>query len=178
MLSAMKDTLGIESPSKEGKAIGEFFDLGIINGLKALSGRVVQSAKTLSGFMIDTLSDALSGISNITDGIETDPVIRPVMDLSALERGADQINDMFIADQTVALSGAASASMDRSKESFLDAAIGKIQNALDKLGSERPEVINNITIVQQPGQSMDEFAQYVSRYIAREYETQKVVWGT
>ena len=57
-------------------------------------------------------------------------------------------------------------------------AVDKLQDTVDRMSEERPNVTNYIQITQQPGQSMEDFAQHVARYITRDYENQKEVWGT
>ena len=64
---------------------------------------------------------------------------------------------------------------------FGDGAGGEIVLGLNKLrqlvGANRGNVTNNITIVQQPGQSQEELARYVVKYINREYSDEEAVWG-
>ena len=104
-VEAAKNLLGIHSPSKVFEEMGKFVDEGFIVGLTSFAGRVVKATKDVGGKAINAMSGALSGISDIvTDGLDADPVIRPVLDLSQVQAGSGLLNGLF-GQQTVALAG-------------------------------------------------------------------------
>ena len=96
LIRAVQDYLGIESPSKEFAKLGEFIDLGLINGIDNYSSLVVKSAEQLGQDSIDGLKSVISQISDaVSTEINSDPVIRPVLDLTGVQSGANALNSMM-----------------------------------------------------------------------------------
>lgn len=95
-LQAAKNALKSKSPSKKFIQLGKDSDRGLIIGFKALSGKVANAAR---GVATNALDAARRTISNISDMVGSDvdnqPVIRPVVDLSAVSAGASAIDGMF-----------------------------------------------------------------------------------
>lgn len=93
---AAEAELQINSPSRVGFGIGEFFGMGFANGIKsyiATAGKVgtqmATSAKT-------SLSEAIGKIRDFVDSdIDTQPTIRPVLDLSDVKSGASTLSSLF-----------------------------------------------------------------------------------
>ena len=184
-LKGLKSSLKINSPSKEGEEIGKFVDLGVSDGLIGFIGNVVKTAKSVGNTLTNTLSRTLSGIDNVIgDDYISDPVIRPVVDLSNVTASANQIDGMFGTQRTVNLAGSVTESMNRSSHSLqndlneVSSAVSKLQDAVNKLRDEHGDITNYFNISQTPGESMEDFAKYVAQYITREYNNQREVWGT
>lgn len=96
LIRAVEDYLGIRSPSKEFAKLGEFIDLGLINGIDNYSGLVVKSAEELGQDSIDGLKSVMSQISDaVSTEINSDPVIRPVLDLTGVQTGANALNSIM-----------------------------------------------------------------------------------
>ena len=96
LIRAVQDYLGIESPSKEFAKLGEFIDLGLINGIDNYSSLVIKSAEQLGQDSIDGLKSVISQISDaVSTEINSDPVIRPVLDLTGVQSGANALNSMM-----------------------------------------------------------------------------------
>lgn len=95
-LNGIKKILGIKSPSREFKKVGIFADEGMILGFKALAGKVAISAKSVGAGALDAMKGAVSGISDtINRDIDSQPTIRPVMDLSDVRTGLGAIDSML-----------------------------------------------------------------------------------
>ena len=95
-LNSIKDFLGINSPSREFKKVGIFSDDGVIAGLKTGSKNVALAAGRVGKTAINSMKNSLSGLSDaINTDIDSQPTIRPVLDLSDVSNGAGVINDMF-----------------------------------------------------------------------------------
>ena len=94
--NGFKDFFGINSPAKEMNFIGQGIDEGIIVGLEKYKGAVVSATEDVGEAAIETMSNTISGISDAIDSdIDSQPVIRPVLDLSGVEDGANSIGSMF-----------------------------------------------------------------------------------
>jgi tape measure domain-containing protein len=114
-----KSLLGINSPSRVFKEIGQYVGEGFVVGIDSYSNKVGDSAGELAESVIRNVKDPLSNIYKLLDdNIDVNPTIRPVMDLSNIENGTRLLNDM-LGDQQVRLN----ASSVR-----LAGTVGKIQN--------------------------------------------------
>lgn len=87
---------GINSPAKETNFIGQAIDEGIIVGLEKYKSSVVGASEYVGNSAVESMSNAISGISDVINSdIDSQPTIRPVLDLSDVESGAGAINGMF-----------------------------------------------------------------------------------
>ena len=93
---AAKDELKIHSPSKVGEEIGRFFGMGFVNEIAAYAGEAYDASAEMASYAREGLTKAISKVQSLLDsGLETQPTIRPVLDLSDIEAGAGAINGMF-----------------------------------------------------------------------------------
>ena len=95
-LAAAKAKLGIRSPSREFYAVGGYAIQGFVNALS-------DGEKTASSTSADVAEASLSGLQNsisaisalMQEGINTSPVITPVIDDSQVQSGIQSINNMM-----------------------------------------------------------------------------------
>ena len=95
---AAEKALDEHSPSKVFYRIGKFAYLGLANALNDNIGNSYKSGYSIANSAIDGLGDAMAKISDYSDSLaidEMDPVVKPVVDLSNIERGAEDINNML-----------------------------------------------------------------------------------
>lgn len=105
VLEGAKNLLGINSPSKEFEKIGIWSDEGLINGLVGYAGKVSKAAEDVGRGALDAMSEVLSGISDtINSDIDTEPTIKPVLDLSNIEAGTSRLNAIFSRSQAMSIS--------------------------------------------------------------------------
>lgn len=106
LLNGVKNFLGIESPSKEMMKIGRYSDEGLAIGLTKFGKTVSDAAEDVGDRALDSMSSTLSGISDAVDAdLPDDPVIRPVLDLSEVERGSGLISQMLDTEQSYHMAG-------------------------------------------------------------------------
>ena len=103
-LKAAKEALDENSPSKEMYKVGNFAVLGFVNALKT----GVDSAYSAGSIMADSaksgLSDAISKVADVFDkNVDSQPTIRPVLDLSNVQSGASAISGMLSGRRTLAI---------------------------------------------------------------------------
>ena len=99
---AVKKFLGINSPSKVFAAFGRGMDEGLVVGLNEYSGQVADSAEGVGKDAVNTMSKSISGIADVVDSdVDTEPTIRPVLDLSDVKAGAGAIDGMLGSDRSV-----------------------------------------------------------------------------
>ena len=95
MLEAARETLEVNSPSKKFEKIGMYSDRGLANGVSKNSGLIVSSVEDASTSALDAARSSLSNLANILMGdMDADPVIRPVVDMSDVNRSANRINGL------------------------------------------------------------------------------------
>jgi len=104
-LDALKKALKINSPSKEFEYTGEDCPEGFYNGaIKGLKYSRMAGEK-IGKEALSSTSKALSQISEILDtNINTDPVIRPVIDLDGIRKGSLEIDSMFSSNRALSIS--------------------------------------------------------------------------
>lgn len=103
-ISAAKNLLGIHSPSKVFADIGKYSDEGFIQGLKSYSSKVIDASEDVGKGAIDGISSAISGIADaLNSDMDMEPTIRPVLDLSAITSGADEINGLLYSKRSIEL---------------------------------------------------------------------------
>lgn len=92
----MQKVLGIESPSTVFHALGSFVGQGFANGIDSSTGLV---NKATTGMGTDALSSIKTVMSNIGDSISSNmdstPTIRPILDLSHVEKNAGKLDSML-----------------------------------------------------------------------------------
>lgn len=91
-----KKELDEHSPSKVFFEIGENVDLGMINGIRAYLSRVGAAGTDLGRETIDSMKSAISHISDIVNNeMDSEPTIRPVLDMTNVQNGVQEINSLF-----------------------------------------------------------------------------------
>ena len=95
-LEAAKDAVDSNSPSKEFMKLGRDSDIGFANGLTRYADMVYDSGYEVGRSGVDGLGASISKISRLVEnGIDTQPHIRPVLDLSDVENGVGRIGGLF-----------------------------------------------------------------------------------
>ena len=93
---AAKEALDINSPSKVFRRVGYSVPEGFAQGIDRMSRLVKVSAVGMTDTALDGTKRAIARIGDlVSKGIDTQPRIRPVLDLSGVESGADAINSML-----------------------------------------------------------------------------------
>lgn len=144
--NAALDWLGIHSPSTKGIEAGMYLDEGLAVGLSKYADTAGDAAEDVAKETMNSLSDALSSASDILDGdMDSQPTIRPVLDLSDVEAGADKMDSLLALDPSVsAMSnvGAISSSMSRNQNGDFD-----VVSAIKDLGRKLADGTGNTYIV-------------------------------
>ena len=94
---AAKKAINSNSPSKKAYELGDFFGLGFINGIKDNISNVYNQSKDMAEHAVQGLSNAISNVTDmINNDMDSQPTIRPVLDLSDVENGVGTLNSMFM----------------------------------------------------------------------------------
>ena len=90
--NAAKDELDINSPSKVGYSIGGFFGIGFINSLIDYADKSYEAGSNIAASAKEGLAKAVAKIGEFIDSdIDTEPTIRPLLDLSDVQSKARQL---------------------------------------------------------------------------------------
>lgn len=91
--NGVKNVLGINSPSRVFKELGENLGDGMIIGLKGTTKGVNVAAKGVGNTAVDAMRDTLGNLGSLVDSdLNLQPVIRPVIDLDALKDANEALN--------------------------------------------------------------------------------------
>ena len=95
---AAKKELDINSPSKVGYRIGDFFGLGFVNAVGDYADIAYKTAGRMASSASEGLKNTIGKVHNFIDmGIDTQPTITPVLDLSNVRAGAGTIGNLLTA---------------------------------------------------------------------------------
>ncbi len=154
------DFFGIHSPSKVFAEFGQYLDEGLVVGLNKYSGKVSNSAESVGNDAIKSMSGALSGISLAVDSdIDSNPSIRPVLDLSNIESGAGTIGDLLSMEPSVGVLanvGSISSLMNKRQNGGTLDILSAIESLGNKLGDRSSNVYNINGITYDDGSNVAE----------------------
>nr|DAE20886.1 MAG TPA: tail tape measure [Siphoviridae sp. ctgBD49] len=95
MLNAVRNTLKVHSPSRKFAEIGMYCDRGWAKGITKGSGLITDSVEGLGTSALDSARGSLGNLADILmSDMDSDPVIRPVIDMSDVNRSASRINGL------------------------------------------------------------------------------------
>lgn len=97
VVDASRRTFDENSPSKVAIGIGEYFSMGLAIGIANQIREVAAVGKKAADEAIEPVKDVVYNITDILNSTDfnMDPVIRPVMDLSDIQNGANEIASMM-----------------------------------------------------------------------------------
>lgn len=141
---AAEAALGIASPSKEFYGIGRFSGLGFVNALGDFVTKAYDAGACMAESAKIGLSDTLSKIHNIVNSdMDMTPTIRPVIDMSEVQNGANQINGLF-SNSSYSLAGI-NAKLDGTRLDHMGAVLGELQTLND---SDNSDIVDAITTLR------------------------------
>lgn len=98
----MSAALSVHSPSKRTRKIGAFTGTGFVLGMRDKAKDAYYAGSYLGTLSADGLSSTLKLVSEkIQNGVETDPTIRPVIDLSDVEEKTAVMNALFTQNRAI-----------------------------------------------------------------------------
>ena len=124
------------SPSKLTRKAGRWLGEGLIIGMKEMSTAVYSSGKSMGRSASDSITEALSSISNIDDwNVDTDPsiTIHPVFDMSNIDSGLNYIDSALSGTKAVQLSSSVAAITPVSSLTNQNVSNQDVVNAINKL---------------------------------------------
>lgn len=164
-----------KSPSKVGYKIGDYFGIGFTNGITDNIRNAGISSDALAESATKGLSNAVSKIATVIDsGIDTNPTIRPVLDLTEIQNGSAAMADLMSTlsgrpvEGTVSIAAKTASSMNRP-------AFAPEQQTETPNGQRTSEnTTNNFYIT---GTDPRAIADEVDRKLQRRVERKKAAWA-
>ena len=166
---AAKAELKQHSPSRVFMEIGRYSVEGFAIGLESLGSRVEDSATTMADKAINTTRGAMTAVlDTLNSDIDSQPTIRPVVDLSDVRTGADAISGMFGGIQTVgvrsnlnAISTAMNDKLQNGSNSDVVSAINKLNAGLE---NARGDTYNFGGFTYDDGSNVSDAVETLIRY--------------
>lgn len=151
-LAAAKEAIDSNSPSKEAMKIGNDFDNGLVMGIQALGSKVYDASYDVGDSAKTGLGRAISKVQDLVNtDIDSQPTIRPVLDLSDVESGVGYLGSMFnngpslaVATNLGAISSGMNARSQNGTTNDVISAINKLRKDLSNMGGDTYNV-NGIT---------------------------------
>lgn len=135
-LSGAQSILQIASPSKRTEEFGMYFSQGMAKGITAYSSAVTSASSDVSQQALNSVRASISSMSGLLDeNVSSDPVIRPIVDLTNVGEGARAIRSMLSGGSTISVGSnvdnvrEASASISRASANQNGSASGNIDNS-------------------------------------------------
>lgn len=102
---AAEEELDINSPSKVGQRIGGFFGMGFVNSIIDYADKSYEAGAEMAAAAKNGLSNAISKVRDFVEGnMDTQPTIRPVLDLSEVRSGAHMLSALLSRNQAMTIS--------------------------------------------------------------------------
>ena len=150
-LEAARAALRINSPSKVFRDMGMSVPEGFAMGIDKLGGMVKNSAVEMADGAIDGTKTAIARIADaINSDIDTQPTIRPVLDLSDIQSGANALSGMLAMTPSVGVManvGAISSMMNNRQNGGNDDVVSALNDLKSSLSGRTGDsyTINGIT---------------------------------
>lgn len=108
---AAEDELDEHSPSRVGYHIGDFFGLGFVNAIGTYAVKAYNASADMAKSAKTGLENAIAKVKDMIDnGVDTQPTIRPILDLSDVEEKSHRLNTLFSRSQALTVSTGIAAS--------------------------------------------------------------------
>lgn len=154
-INGAKDRLRVASPSKVFAWLGEMSGEGFVNGLEDYNRASGIAGDEMANSALSAVSDAIMQISNfIQNGIDSQPVIRPILDLSDVKSGAQELNSMF----------------GYTRATSINAGMGQMALATSAGSVVTTNNTPTFNIYQQPGENAEDLARRINKIMGGWYK--------
>lgn len=170
---AVKAKAKVKSPSRVFMRIGAYIGEGFAIGIESYSNKVYHASNRMAQKSVDAANEAMSHIDNFAS-----PVITPILDLSDVEQGAQQIESMISTNQALSVDAsmnnvASNYATSNLVSELLDKFNAMTDNSLNvKLDNEDgvgATIYNNITV--DGAENPEDFANRFVRSLKQEMRT-------
>ena len=158
---AAMSELDAHSPSRVFMKVGAYVAQGFALGIQGDTRKSTAAASDMAASAIETVKNSISRIADaINSDIDTQPTIRPVLDLSNVEAGAGRLQAMFSRNQ--ALSVSASMSRDSGVDTTTGVTTAKTGNTYQFTQiNNSPKALSRTEIYRQTNNQFSAFERMV-----------------
>jgi tape measure domain-containing protein len=111
---AAEDELDEHSPSRVGYHIGDFFGLAFVNAIGTYAVKAYNASAEMADSAKTGLGNAIAKVKDMIDnGVDGQPTIRPILDLSDVEEKSHRLNTLFSRSQALTVSTGIAAARGR-----------------------------------------------------------------
>lgn len=145
-INKAKKLLGIHSPSRVFMGIGDFTVQGFSKGITKNAGKATKAMSTMTNDVIDTFRSSIGLLNDI--GVDSNPVITPIIDLTNVKSGGATINRMLGSMNNLSMAGGLTANLGASIKMNNNNTLGDLLTAINGLEKNlaRPNNVTNYTI--------------------------------
>ena len=166
-LEAAKDALRENSPSKAFYEVGDYGGEGFVNAFSDYSGRAYKAGSGMANKALSGVSKAISKVNDIVNSsIDTQPTIRPVLDLSDVSSGVGMIDNMLGLNPSVGMMakiGTISNMMNRNQNGANDDVITAIKSLGRSLNGHTGDTYNINGITYDDGSNIADAVKNIVR---------------
>ena len=133
-------TLNIHSPSRVMYKDGIYTGMGFVNALNDYGDKSYRAASNMGNSAKRGMQDAINKISDFVDSdMDTQPTIRPVLDLTDIKNGAGLVSHMLDNTPAIQMAGSINAMVNKRNQNGVNS---DIVTAIDKLHKDLQNVGN------------------------------------
>lgn len=141
---AAEKELDVNSPSKEFFKIGNFAGLGFVNALDSYAVKAYNASAGMASSAKEGFREAIDKVNSILEnGVDVQPTISPVLDLSSVSSGIRTMNSMLDMGTTIGVSanvGAINSAMSNRGQNGVNddvvSALNKLRGDLGNIGGD------------------------------------------
>ena len=164
---ASRRWLNVNSPSKVFRELGTSVPEGFAMGISQMSSLVVGSAEDMAKTAVNSTKGVLSRIADaVNSDIDTQPTIRPVLDLSDVSSGTARLSDMLNVNPSMKLLtnvGSINSMMNRNQNGTNNDVISAIKDLGRKIGNTSGDTYSINGITYDDGSNIKDAVQTIVR---------------
>lgn len=161
MKSTAADSVDSHSPSRDFAKLGKYCMQGLAQGIENCSKDVMDATQDVGEATLSTMSKSIARVSDfINNGIDSEPTIKPILDLSNIQNGVRTVNGIF-SGRTLSLGMSIGNSMQSGNNDqyggLKDATVSSNDKIVDAIGTLRndistlADVMRNMKLVMDTG---------------------------
>ena len=168
-----KDGQKSNSPSKLTIKAGKWIGEGLVIGMKSMASKVYNSGYKLGDMTTKSISSSIAKVSDMVNlGIDSNPTIRPVVDLSNVKAGVDSIGNMMGINPSIGVLSTVgsinSAMNQRSQNGTNDDVVSAINKLRNDLGSMSGNIYNINGVTYDDGTNVSNAVEALVRAVKME----------
>lgn len=173
-LSAAKNFLGIHSPSRAFAEVGMYSDEGLAGGMLDNTSMVKNAAVSVAETALNSMQKAMISVNDfINSDMDTQPRIRPILDLSNVQNGVGKISSLL--GDSASIKATVDMARKASQNTPVKASFDGIKDLLSGTTTN-----NNITDIKNEffitSNDPYQVAEEVSTILQRQVERRDAIW--